>query len=78
MSFEQHYSIDLDVISPITSNEYHKFSISYTNFPKRNTMTNYLKKELDIPNKSYTLYQPLKHEQEIWSISGIKNTVYYN
>ena len=41
----------------------------YINIPNRQTMTNYYTKE--IVRQKNNLYQPLKHQQGIWSRSGI-------
>ena len=70
-------SIDLGVIIPITINEYKTFSIKYINIPKSQSINKYQKKKIESPHYTNNLYQPLKHQKDIWSKTEIKHITYY-
>ena len=66
-------SLDLEIIKPIITKVHYKFPIKYINIPTSQLITQCIKKELGISHNINNLYQPLKHQQGIWSKSGIKN-----
>ena len=52
--FKQQFLIDFSVISPIPTNKYNKFIISYINIRKRHITTNYRNKSIN--PKTHTIF----------------------